>query len=429
MDKLRVRAYNVGFGDAILVTVPDHAPGRRTVRRHILIDVGNVFAGSGGDVAAFEPVVRNVLQELDGRPVDLYVMTHEHLDHVQGLYWASRQGPKLEIPVSYAWLTASSEPGYQELHPEAKERRLQMERSYLQIRRLLTALRAADEPVPATVEAMMLNNDWNSTRKCVKYLSGLARQRTAYVHRKRDDLRKWNPFKEAELRVWAPEEDTSVYYGRFRPLTLGVAGDDGSGERPRLVEPKLPEGVDQSSFERYLRVRRRGYFDGLLAIDAAANNTSVVLSLKWRDWHLLFPGDAEIRSWKQMNKVGVLEPVHFLKVSHHGSRNGTPSGELLNRILPPEPLDDRPRTALISGSPGTYKDVPSDWTVKTLKARGVKIRSLHDEQVPVGGFVDLEFPAPAPSEVEVPAKAEPGPLDRSADGGGALMPHHGPSGR
>ena len=42
-DKLRVRLYNIRFGDAVLVTVPDNG-----TTRHILIDVGNVLVGEGG---------------------------------------------------------------------------------------------------------------------------------------------------------------------------------------------------------------------------------------------------------------------------------------------------------------------------------------------------------------------------------------------
>ena len=42
MDKLIVRAYNVGFGDAFLISFPDQVPGGETETRHILIDVGSV---------------------------------------------------------------------------------------------------------------------------------------------------------------------------------------------------------------------------------------------------------------------------------------------------------------------------------------------------------------------------------------------------
>ena len=48
MSKLRVRAYNVRFGDAILVSVPEKR-GSREVTRTILIDVGNVLSGCGGE--------------------------------------------------------------------------------------------------------------------------------------------------------------------------------------------------------------------------------------------------------------------------------------------------------------------------------------------------------------------------------------------
>src|SRR5206468_9988158 len=56
-DRLRVRLYNVRFGDAILVTVPDRDPATNVVtKRHILIDVGNVLNKEGGDDTVFKPV-------------------------------------------------------------------------------------------------------------------------------------------------------------------------------------------------------------------------------------------------------------------------------------------------------------------------------------------------------------------------------------
>src|SRR5262245_27379499 len=100
-DKLTVRGYNVRFGDASLSTIPDRDPhtGITTARR-ILIDVGNAprvaGTGEGGDDAVFEPVVTDILNELDGKPLDLYVMTHEHLDHVQGLFFAATKLPQLD---------------------------------------------------------------------------------------------------------------------------------------------------------------------------------------------------------------------------------------------------------------------------------------------------------------------------------------------
>ncbi len=77
-DMLHIRTYNVRFGDAILISVPDRDPAtNKMTTRHILIDVGNVLNKEGGEDTVFKPVVDDVIREFDGRPLDLYVMTHE----------------------------------------------------------------------------------------------------------------------------------------------------------------------------------------------------------------------------------------------------------------------------------------------------------------------------------------------------------------
>ena len=140
MDKLRVRIYNVHFGDAILISVPDRTPGAGVVTRHILIDLGNVSSslGEGGEDAVLLPVVQDVLHVLGGRPLDLYVMTHEHLDHVQGLLYAFRK-LGLRLPVSHVWLTASAAPNYYETHPSAKKKFEAARASFAEIERFFAA--------------------------------------------------------------------------------------------------------------------------------------------------------------------------------------------------------------------------------------------------------------------------------------------------
>ena len=91
MSDLVVRAYNVGFGDAILVSVPEATGGDNEETRHLLIDVGNLLAGEGNQDEVFTGVVADIAERTGG-VVDLYVMTHEHLDHVQGLLAAKRAG-------------------------------------------------------------------------------------------------------------------------------------------------------------------------------------------------------------------------------------------------------------------------------------------------------------------------------------------------
>ena len=161
------------------------------------------------------------------------------------------------------------------------------------------------------------------------------------------------------FEIWAPEEDTSGYYGKFQPLSVASShptpGVVGTGAPPN---PLPPSGVDAGAFYNLVEARLRGIGDNILAIDKAANNTSVVFLLQWRGWRLLFAGDAEVRSWKTMNREGVLKPVHFLKVSHHGSHNGTPEDDIFEASCPSRrPTTDAHRRHLHLDR--TYPGIPT----------------------------------------------------------------------
>lgn len=391
MATLRIRVYNVRFGDAVLITVPDRQ-GATTTRRHILVDVGNVLRGDGGEDAVFKPVVEDINKELKGKPLDLYVMTHEHLDHVQGLLFASSEFG-IDLDVERSWITASAEPGYYTKHPNAKRKKLEAAAAY---REASTFLSAAPKAADA-LQPLLLNNDPSRTGDCVGYLRKLSETKPTYVHRGLDLTGK-HPFREAKLELWAPEEDTSIYYGSFQPVAFGAraSGSNGgsgqNGDGARLLNiPTPPRGVDSGAFYRLVDSRARGVFDNLLAIDRAANNSSVVFSLEWRGFRLLFPGDAEHRSWKEMNKRGLLKPVHFLKVAHHGSWNGTPAGELLDKILPVSPPDNRKRYAAVSTCTDTYHNVPDKELLEQLKTRCI-VKSVEDS--PNDLYFDVKFTAP-----------------------------------
>jgi beta-lactamase superfamily II metal-dependent hydrolase len=374
-DSLRVRLYNIRFGDAVLVTVPDNG-----TTRHILIDVGNVLSGKGGDDSVFQPVVEDIKRELGDRPLDLYVMTHEHMDHIQGLLFAKEKAG-ITLDVDYAWITASAAEDYYDRHPNAKKKKLEAVAVYEQIAEYL---QAAPEPA---LESLMLNNNPRSTVDCVAYLRGLARN-TSYVYRSAP-TEGTHPFEEAKLEIWGPEEDTSSYYRSFQPLALGVDGGAGGGGAATVVTPLPPSGVDAGAFYNLADSRRSGLHDNLLAIDKAANNTSVVFSLEWRGWKLLFPGDAEQESWRMMDEHGALEPVHLLKIAHHGSWNGTPQGAILDKILPTDPPDDRKRYAVVSTCLDTYSGVPDTTTLTTLGSRAELHSTL--DQIPDAGHLDIEL--------------------------------------
>ena len=101
---LKIHAYNVAFGDALLLEIPD-----RRQTRWVLFDVGNVLSGEGGDNAPLVDAIKDIRDRTSGH-IDLYIMTHEHLDHVQGLLAAKKAG--VELQLERVWMTASAAPDY-----------------------------------------------------------------------------------------------------------------------------------------------------------------------------------------------------------------------------------------------------------------------------------------------------------------------------
>lgn len=391
MSDLVVRAYNVGFGDAILVSVPERTPGGDEETRHLLFDVGNLLAGDGNDDAVFTDVVHDIAGRTGGT-VDLYVMTHEHLDHVQGLLAAKRAG--VDLAARYAWLTGSAAPDYYENHPEAKLKRRSVELALEDAHRIV---QAAPDP---WLEMMIRNNSTGlppgalglRTSDYVDHLRGIAPpDQTHYVDRE-TTLEGKHPFCEATVRLLAPERDTSSYYGRrvSGPMLTAagsVAGTaTGGAAPPGLSVP--PPGVEPGGFFDLQASRRRNTRLQVMEIDKANNNTSVVLELEWRGWRLLFAGDAELRSWQTMHANG-LRPVHFVKISHHGSHNGT-YGELFDELMPEQSPDGRDRHALVSTHDGDWDSVPD--AEGTLSLYTQPRCTLHDTRsVDAGESLEIRF--------------------------------------
>jgi glyoxylase-like metal-dependent hydrolase (beta-lactamase superfamily II) len=126
VSKVTVRAYNVGFGDAILVTVPDRNPKtRKETTRNVLIDVGIKKGIGGASLDDLKTVVLDIRKRLEGRAIDLYVMTHEHYDHVAGLFHA-KDTWGLGLEVDYSWITASANPAFLRRNPAIRELRQRM---------------------------------------------------------------------------------------------------------------------------------------------------------------------------------------------------------------------------------------------------------------------------------------------------------------
>lgn len=380
-EQIRVRMYNVLFGDAILVTVPDEDDSGAPLDRHVLIDVGNVLSGGGGSDEVYAAILQDIVDVTGDHGVDLYVMTHEHMDHVQGLlHGATKLDPPIEPEIDTVWLTRSADPDYYKDFEDAKKA---FDRTVAVFDQLERQLAASGEADPA-MALMLDNNNPRKTSDCVDHLRTLAPPgRVHYVHRGFDTTAA-HPFRRATFDIWAPEEDTSEYYGRFKPMAFG---DPVLIAETTVGAALPPAGVDATAFFELVDARAKNSRTNALAIDKAKNNTSVVFTLRWNDRVLLFSGDAEVRSWQTMFKYHEdpgedleLVPIDFLKVSHHGSHNGTPDDEILDVLLPiPNPRPG-PRIAGVSTCHGSYNNVPDEHTSQRLLARiDELITTEHDD--------------------------------------------------
>jgi hypothetical protein len=146
------------------------------------------------------------------------------------------------------------------------------------------------------------------------------------------------------------------------------------------------------------------YLEKLLAIDKANNNTSVVFCLEWRGIRLLFTGDAEKESWRMIDGKIELEPVHFLKVSHHASETGLPDIGILNKFYPEDKTDNVPRYAVVSTFEGSrWKTIPDPDTLSEIRKRCDRFIEVHKEK-PKGDHFDIFYEAPQQGEHFVGSK-------------------------
>lgn len=333
-EELLVRTYKVGCGDCIFVRIPD------TDRPyHVLIDCGNFFGDKSKELKQALDDVETLLNDQDVVPesqrghLDLLVATHQHWDHVKGFESALETFKR--IKVDRIWLSI----GMKEDHPHAHQLRALQDQVERTIERFENEPDLRLNPGLHSLLMMMSLSTKKATEVLRDDLPSHHGIEPLYVYRgfEKDlsaEKKKKHllDFKDpsTKLLVLAPEKEIDEsYVGK----AFSLLKDLNEGENcisdlvPESQRIDLPTNISMRQF-RHLKTQLR--YTSLLAASQSnhvVNNTSVVLLLEWRGRRLLFPGDAEHESWTLMWKnthSKLLEPVDFLKVSHHGSYNGTP---------------------------------------------------------------------------------------------------------
>ncbi|MBI5486276.1 MAG: hypothetical protein HY905_02970 [Deltaproteobacteria bacterium] len=399
--KLAVRAYQVGFGDCLLLSFayPDR-------ERHVLVDFGSSGLPENAGAGLIKRVANDIADRCHGK-LDAVVVSHRHLDHLSG--FATSNNPKRPAPgdvirslrpavVVQPW-TEDPDAATDATKPTAiLHRKLAFVAGLgamqgfaesllreLHLLRRTMGKRLADQL--AFVGEQNLKN-----LPAVQNLMTMAQDTQAYVHfGSRSGLESVLPG--VKVRVLGPptveqsdeirrERDTDE--NEFWHL-LGADGravaTRGHGTFRRAAS--WPAGTVPRHarwFKRRLAaVRSDALLELVRALDEAMNNTSVILLFEAGGKKFLFPGDAQIENWAYaLSRPDVcqqLRDVLLYKVGHHGSLNATPKSLwALFRNRSPSPRPGRLQTILSTkagkhGSSQNKTEVPRKPLVHELQSQ------------------------------------------------------------
>lgn len=319
---LAIRAYNVLFGDCILVSW-DEDDGEH----HAWIDFGNFHNDPN---AVFTSVYNDVLERTNGK-LDLVVITHRHMDHMEGFYsMRDRFAGDFEIDrLWYAHVTPALDDEFR-IAGQA-------------IRDLVPRAAWMGDGVLGRIYRNNFGAHGLTTEDRMNRILNTLRYTSAHAVHRESNLGQVLPagINRLSIEILAPENDSSVY---LEPLVdalgsrsrLDVYFDGATADtRPSNVEHAhtLPLGqkatdsplIQLADFARLRRKLRTGGLDILAVADRTRNNTSVVLALTYDGKRLLLAGDAEEKSWEIMRHKGLDFSSRLIKVAHHGSINASPS--------------------------------------------------------------------------------------------------------
>jgi beta-lactamase superfamily II metal-dependent hydrolase len=343
--EVRIRMYNVGFGDAFLVLLPTGNKQRR-----ILFDCGSVEAAQG---VAMASVVQRIIDDVtddDGIPrIDVVVATHRHKDHISGFGNAAWQG----VEVKEVWMPWTEDP------TDAEARKIRDIQSSLafelnaSLSKQAAALteenrKAMNRYMDIVSNALMLTNE-KEMKTLHSGFSGDPERR--FLPTKTDDSRllKTDVLPGVKIHVLGPSRKRDVIRDMDPPkgesfLRMRGAIDAQTGLLPAPFAAEYRHdtygGVGTFFEDDRSEVQRAGSLTDLavaVALDKAVNGTSLMLILEIAGTYLLFPGDAQWGTWNAVMAdpewKQMMKSVAFYKIGHHGSHNATPK-DFVDEIMP-----------------------------------------------------------------------------------------------
>lgn len=390
---LKLRMYQVGFGDSFLLTF-----GYGTKNRHVLVDCGS----NAKHGYAIDEIAADILAVCKKEPVAI-VATHRHKDHIAGFggdAWKSIKKLAVERVIQ-PWTE------HPDLDPDATAPGVagtpaaQVVASLASLQALAQRIAelapdAIRDPVlRERILGVAANNIKNP--ELVENLATFA-DRTDYVQFGDEVLGDFLPGVKVHVLGPPTRDDISFSYAKQSDEYWSLVG--GRPDRPAAAQaqkggPPLALYEETPMHAKWIRgrldaMRERRWFEIVTAVDSALNNTSVILVFEVGKECLLFPGDAQLENWRfALDQDGVkdlLAKVTWYKVGHHGSHNATPKSMWAALAKRKDGLS----TLLSTHHHGSYPEVPQERLVDALGEES-RLFSTEDEDQLVVDIDELQF--------------------------------------
>jgi len=343
-NTVRIRMYNVGFGDAFLIFVPS---GTGTGK--ILVDCGSISSGG----VAIEDVVRQIIADAkdpDGVPrIQVVVATHRHRDHVSGF----ASGRWKQVEVGEVWLPWTEDPD----DPKAAE--IRHTQSGLAVALASRAMRGMRNALGARSaeagvhESLALNAVTNEAAMNTLHSGFGGSPKRRFLPVKDTVNQEFTPagLPSVTVHVLGPSRDPKIIQDMDPPtgksylwmIENGSGSEGGDSRKVKYLRP-FPEMPNLRSPKNalgrasgLLLAKEKKLLRGIgsetesaiaVALDQAVNGTSLMLVLRVGSASLLLPGDAQWGTWNaalgSAKAVALMKQTTFYKIGHHGSHNATP---------------------------------------------------------------------------------------------------------